>query len=310
MQVDIDAEAIDAVVVGLSRDPMVLPSRYFYDRRGSALFDEICRTEEYYLTRTEVEILERYAAEMAGLIGPGVSLIELGSGASAKTRILLKSLQSPSSYVPVDISDDYLLEAAERLQAEFDGLRILPAVEDYTREFSLPRDHEATRSVVFFPGSSIGNFPPDDIPRLVRNVNRLIGDGGGFLVGIDLVKDSALLNAAYNDAAGVTAAFNINMLRHLNAIDDITFDATAFRHHAFYNTTLSRVEMHLIATRDTLVLAGDRRFELGQGADIRTEESYKFAADDFADLVEQSGLRLRRSWSDERGWFTILYFDR
>lgn len=309
MQIDEYTEAVEAVVNGLSEDPMVLPSRYFYDRRGSHLFDQICRTEEYYLTRTELEILGRHAGEMAALIGPGVSLIEFGSGSSEKTRILLHALQDPASYIPVDISSDYLFEAADRLQGEFEALRVVPVVSDYTREFDVPRDTQAERSVVFFPGSSIGNFEPVEIPGLLRTVGQLSGKTGGFLVGVDLVKDPELLNAAYNDKAGITAEFNLNMLRHLNLHEGVHFDTTAFRHYAFYYEAFSRIEMHLIATRQTIVSAADKRFVLEEGDDIRTEVSYKFRLDDFVGEVEESGLRLVKGWMDDRAWFAILYFE-
>jgi dimethylhistidine N-methyltransferase len=296
------------VVAGLSRRPRRLPCKYFYDERGSQLFDRICELDEYYLTRTELAIMREYAPEMATTIGHGASLIELGSGSSVKTQLLLDALVDPASYVPVDISRHHLQKSAARLARVYPALRIRPVAADFTRGFRLPDSVAATNRVVYFPGSTIGNFRPSAAQRFLQEIARIVGPGGGLLIGIDLVKERSVLTAAYNDAAGVTAAFNLNLLARIKRELAGSFDLPAFRHLAIYNASRQRIEMHLVSTKAQTVRIGDRRFEFELGETIRTELSHKYTIDQFAALAAPAALRLQHVWTDERRWFAVLYF--
>ena len=306
----IDTRAVKDMVIGLSQSPMTLPSKYFYDRTGSELFERICGTPEYYLTRIETGILAEYAGEIAGMLGPRVRLVELGSGSSQKTRILLDNLEEPVAYVPVDVSEGFVNESARRLAREYPGVEIKPVFADFTEPFSLPPDERARRTVVFFPGSSIGNFSPAEIVTFLSTVRTITGPDGRLLVGIDLVKDVEQIESAYNDAEGVTAAFNLNILSHLNDIAGSDFDVTKFEHHAAYNDDLQRVEMCLVANTDTDVRVGGRCFDLPRGTSIRTELSHKFTVSGFSSIASRAGLGASRVWSDKRHWFSILLIER
>ena len=285
---------------------MTLPAKYFYDEEGSRLFEAICETPEYYVTRTERGILERCARDLADRIGPDVRLVELGSGASTKTRILLDNWTQLHSYEPVDISADFLRSVADQLQDDYPSLKVSPVVADYSNSLDLPESEATGKTVVFFPGSSIGNFHPDDARALLGRVVSIMRPDGLFLIGIDRVKDTGVLNAAYNDADGVTRAFNLNMLNHLNALGAATFRVDDFEHRAFFNSAASRIEMHLDVVRETRVNAGSDEFVLAPGDSIRTEVSYKYTIRGFEDLARSAGLRLVESWSDDREWFSIL----
>lgn len=301
----------DAVVHGLSRGPKSLPATFFYDAEGSRLFDRITELPEYYPTRTEVGILRDHGAEMAALLGPGVQLVELGSGSSVKVRLLLDRLAKPAGYVGVDISREHLRDACDRLAADYPGLEVLALCADYVTQdvpvpppsMGLPR-----RRVAFFPGSTIGNLVPEEAERFLARWRPELA-GGGMLVGVDLKKDKAVLDAAYDDAAGVTAAFNLNLLARINRELDGGFDLSAFRHHAFYDPTKGRVEMHLVSTRDQIVPAAGRRFAFQAGEGIHTENSCKYTVPEFQALAARAGYRPARVWTDAGRLFSVHWLE-
>ncbi len=303
-----DAARIRAEVLrGLRRRPKDLPCKYFYDELGSRLFEDICELDEYYLTRAELAIMRRHAGAMAATIGPRCCLIEFGSGSSRKTRLLLDHLEEPAAYVPIDISEAALEASARALTADYPGLDVLPVCADFTRPFDLPELPPAARRAVYFPGSTVGNFGPAAAGRLLRRIRRLCGRGGGLLIGYDLKKDPAVLNAAYNDSRGVTAEFNLNLLRHINRELGADFQLDGFRHLAFYNAEQGRIEMHLVCTRPQTVHIGRARVDLAEGETIRTEYSYKYAVAEFSALAEGAGLRPRQAWTDAAGLFCVQY---
>jgi L-histidine Nalpha-methyltransferase len=297
------------VLRGLRRPHKELPCKYFYDARGSRLFDAICGLEEYYPTRCELEILRRRGGELAAALGPGCAVIEYGSGSSLKTRLLLERLDRPAAYVPIDVSGEHLLRAAARLRARFPGLDVRPVVADFTGPFGLPELPPAARRVVYFSGSTIGNFPPDEAVALLAGIRRLCGPGGGLLIGVDLKKDPAVLEPAYDDARGVTAAFNLNLLVRINRELGADFDLCRFRHLAFYDRDHGRIEMHLVSLAEQAVTVGGSVFYFRQGESIRTEYSHKYGLDDFAALASRAGLRVRGVWTDERGWYSVQYLE-
>ena len=301
-----DAKLAAEVVAGLSRQPRTLPCKLFYDQRGSALFDRICDLPEYYLTRAELSIMRRHAADIAEAIGPEAMIIELGSGSSVKTRLLLDHLRSPAAYVPVDISRAHLNAAAARLAQAYPHVEILPVAADYTAAMRLPEPREQPASrVVYFPGSTIGNFEPADAVAFLQRMRRLAGHGSGLLIGVDLKKDPDLLHAAYNDAQGVTAAFNLNMLAHINREAGGRFDVQGFAHYAFYEPRAGRIEMHLISRRDQAVRVAGRLFKFEQGRTIHTESSYKYSLADFERLAGECGYQPRNVWLDEQRLFSV-----
>ncbi len=296
------------VLDGLSRRRKRLPSKYFYDDAGSRLFDRICELDEYYLTRCELDLLQRHAGEMAEAVGPGAVLIEYGSGSGLKTRLLLDRLRDPAAYVPVDISGEQLQRSAARLARRYPGLPVAPVVADFTRPFELPPlPATAGRRVVFFSGSTIGNFRPAEAVRLLRQMAQLCGPAGGLLVAADLKKDRAVLEAAYNDRAGVTAAFNLNLLTRIDRELGGDFVPEAFRHLAFYNARRGRIEMHLVSLKDQAVSVGGAVFSFRRGETVRTEYSYKYSPNDFAGLAERAGLCVKRLWTDAKGWFSVQW---
>ena len=296
------------VLLGLRKRHKTLPCKYFYDAKGSKLFDAICELPEYYPTRTELGILREHAGAMARQLGPKVALIELGSGSSVKTRLVLDALDHPAAYLPVDISREHLLESAARLAADYPQLSVRPICADFTRTVKPPDDLPiGARRVVYFPGSTLGNFGPRPARRLLRRMARLAGTGGGVLIGVDLKKEPCLLEAAYDDAAGVTAAFNKNLLERINHELDGDFDLRSFRHHALYNPRLGRVEMHLISQRRQSAKIAGEQIEFGEGESIHTESSYKFAIRDFAKLASRAGLSAREVWTDRRQWFGVIF---
>jgi dimethylhistidine N-methyltransferase len=298
----------DDVVRGLSSSPKFLPSKYFYDEVGSRLFDEITELEEYYLTRTETRIVERFAEEMADEIGPGALLVELGSGSSAKTRLLLECLDEPTGYIPVDISGDYLATVAHRLRTEHDGLTVLPLVADFTEPLVLPPTLDPpTRRIVYFPGSTIGNFRALEAERLLRRLRSVVGANGAVLIGFDLVKSRATLEAAYNDQAGVTARFNLNILTHVNAALGTDFDVDGFFHRAPFNTEASRIEMYLVSRRRQQVRLRDHLFDFAACEPILTEYSHKYTQDFFGDLAASAGLTAKRTWTDPQNLFCVQF---
>ena len=301
------AEFRRAVVDGLSASPKTLPCKFLYDAEGSRLFDRICELPEYYPTRTELALLAARAGEIAALAGPGAALVEFGSGAGVKIRLLLAALRAPALYVPVDISREHLAAAARGLALDFPQLPILPVCADYTAPFALPVPPGAAprRRVGFFPGSTIGNFTPDEATAFLRVTARLLGPGSLMIVGADLPKDPAVLLAAYDDAAGVTAAFNLNLLRRINRELGAGFDLSAFRHEARWNAAESRMEMHLVSRRAQAVPLGEALFRFAEGDSIHTENSYKYGIEAFIRLGESAGYRTLETWTDPAGLFGI-----
>lgn len=294
------------VIAGLARTPKQLPSKYFYDATGSCLFDQITKLEEYYPTRTELAIMRAHAREMAARCGPDCVLIELGAGSLVKARLLLDALDRPAAYVPVDVSGDHLEGSARNLAADYPNVVIHPIVEDFTHPFSLP-SLSSERRVVYFPGSTIGNFDRAEVTALMRRLSRLVGPEGGILLGVDLQKDVSALEAAYNDNRGVTAAFNRNLLVRINRELEADFDVDAFRHHAFYNQQHKRIEMHLVSTAAQRVRVGDRSFTFAAGETIHTENSYKYDCRDLARQSRRWNLRVEATWMDANNYFAVLF---
>ncbi len=296
------------VLEGLSSSPKRIAPKFFYDTRGSQLFEAICSLPEYYLTRAETEILTVRAREISDLIGPGCLLIELGSGGSHKVRLLLEALQ-PAAYLPMDISRDHLLRAARRLSAEYPWLEVHATCIDYSRKLDLPYCPNGARKIAFFPGSSIGNFEPEDTVAFLRNVAQMLQANGALLIGVDLKKDAKILHAAYNDSRGVTAQFNLNLLARINREMEGRFILDDFEHSAFYNETQGRIEMHLTSHRQQTVQVGAQRFGFARGETVHTENSYKYGLDEFQDLARRAGFRPVRAWSDSQGLFSVHYLN-
>lgn len=287
------------VLDGLRKSPKELSSVWFYDELGSFLFDSICELPEYYLTRTELAIMQTHAAEMAQHIGPRAALIELGSGTSFKTRLLLDQLDWPLVYVPVDIAREHLLDAAGHTARDYPALQVSPVCADFTQPFDLPRQALlAQRRVVYFPGSTLGNFTEERAQELLASMRRMIGHDGAVLIGIDLKKDPAVLKRAYDDAAGVTAEFNINALRHMNRELGCNFDLGAFEHQALWNEDAGRIEMHLVSKSDQLVELGGERIAIARGEHLRTEYCHKYTLESFAELAARADLAVTRVWMD------------
>jgi dimethylhistidine N-methyltransferase len=298
------------VLAGLARDQKRIPPKFFYDKRGSRLFDAITGLPEYYPTRTEIGILDRYGSEMARLVGRDSVLVELGSGSSHKIRVLLEALE-PAVYVPVDISRDHLLASARDLASAFPALDVRAVCADYSIPLDLPIATDGRARTAFFPGSSIGNFDPAEAVLFLARVGQLVGPGGKLLVGVDLRKDPAVLHAAYNDAQGVTAAFNLNLLRRINRELDGDFDLDAFAHRAFYDGTAGRIEMHLVSALDQKVRVAGQVVGFRAGESIHTENSYKYSIDGFQDLARAAGFVVEQLWTDPQSLFSVhcLRFD-
>lgn len=294
------------VIAGLRAEPKRLHPKFFYDATGSELFDRICELPEYYLTRTELSILEERLPAFARGFGRRARVIEPGSGASIKTRILLDALREPATYVPVDISETHLLTAARGLAARYPALDILPVCADFTEPFDLPRGSRAfDRTLVFFPGSTIGNFDAPEAVRLLAAMARMAGPDGTLIVGLDLRKSPLVLERAYNDAAGVTAAFNRNVLAHLNRRFGADFDVDAFEHYAFWNARAGRIEMHLVSTREQAVRIDNARITFARDESIWTESCYKYDYVQFAALARCAGLHVHDIWTDKKRLFSV-----
>ena len=296
----------EAVLEGLAARPKTIPPKFFYDERGSRLFDAITELPEYYPTRTEIGLLERHAGEIAALTGPRCLLVELGSGSSRKVRILLEGLE-PRAYVPLDISREHLRHSATTLAAEHPGLQVHAVCTDYSTLRQLPFNAAGCPKLLFFPGSSIGNMDPDEARAFLRRMGGLAGPDGSLLIGVDLKKDPALLHAAYNDGQGVTAAFNRNLLVRINRELDAGFDLDAFRHRAFYNDEAGRVEMHLVSSTAQQVAVDGAQFAFAEGETIHTENSYKYAVDEFRSLAREAGLSPVHHWVDNRNLFSLHF---
>lgn len=306
----VNADFLAEVLAGLASSPRTLPCKFFYDERGSELFQKICELPEYYITRTETELLRRSAPEIAESIGPNAALIGFGTGAGIKTRLLLEHLQNPIAYIPVDISRQRLIDSAIELSHAMPALEILPVCADYLQELQFPKplrkpDHMA----VFFPGSTIGNMEPPVAADFLRKICHLCGKSGGLIIGIDLQKSRDILEAAYNDSAGVTAEFNLNLLVRANRELGADFDVARWKHRAVYNEGEGRIEMHLMSEGEQIVHVGGREFAFAGGEKIITEFSYKHTVEGFTRLAASAGFReASRVWTDPNRWFAIFHF--
>ena len=296
---------------GLALQQKTLSPKFFYDERGSELFDEITRLPEYYLTATERQIMQDNIAEIADLIGPRASIIEFGAGSSAKIRQLLENLHEPAVYVPVDISGDYLEAAAAELAVDFPQLEIRPVAADFTKPFDLPNPRiMPERNIVFFPGSTIGNFSPEAALDLLKVMHHEAGANGGLLIGVDLKKDRSTLEDAYNDRAGVTAEFNLNVLRRMNREFDADIDVSSFKHEAVYNEDDGRIEMYLRSLRTQSFEISSESYVVQAGERILTEHSHKYSLAGFAELAGRAGFSVERVFTDARRWFSVQYLTR
>jgi dimethylhistidine N-methyltransferase len=298
----------EAVLNGLAAQPKSIPPKFFYDQRGSELFDAICEVPEYYPTRTEIGLLQTHAHEIAGLIGPQCLLIELGSGASKKVRLLLEALK-PSAYLGIDISRDFLLQSTRQLAADYPWLEVHAACADFSQELALPglSAGGGRNKLAFFPGSSIGNFEPGEAITLLDRLADILGPGGALLIGVDVKKDPQILNAAYNDAQGITAAFNLNLLERVRNELDTTLNPADFYHQAFYNSEQGRIEMHLGSRRAQRVRVARHWFEFARDETIHTENSYKYWVLEFQSLAAQAGYQPIRVWLDQDELFSVHY---
>ena len=298
-------DMVAEVARGLRQRQKSIPPKYFYDAAGSKLFDAITRLPEYYLTRTEIGILDDNRDAIGRRVGVGTCLVEYGSGSSVKVRILLDACR-PAAYVPVDISKDHLVTSARAIYNDFPALSVYPTCADYTAPFDLPPVALELSRVAFFPGSSIGNFDPPAADRFLAAVAGTVGAGGMLIVGVDAKKDPRVLASAYNDAAGVTARFNENLLTHINAAAGADFDLTGFRHRAEYNADAGRIEMYLDATRDQVVRINGDSVAFARGEALHTENSYKYAPDEFVAKAERAGFDCIAAYRDERSYFMVL----
>ncbi|HEY1394410.1 MAG TPA: L-histidine N(alpha)-methyltransferase [Methylibium sp.] len=297
-----------AMLQALSQRPRSIAPKFFYDARGSALFDAICQLPEYYPTRTELGLLAAHAGEMARSIGAQAEIVEFGAGSSRKVRLLLDALEQPRRFLPIDISGEHLQAAMAPLRRDYPALDVQVVVGDFTRELELPAVQPGARRVGFFPGSSIGNFTPEEARDFLRHAAVLLR-GGGLLIGVDLVKDPGLLHAAYNDAAGVTAAFNLNLLARANRELGTDFDLAQFAHYAFYEPRQQRIEMHLLSRRAQAVNFGGQRFEFDEGESLHTENSYKYTVEGFQALAAQAGFEPGPVWCDAQRLFSVHWLE-
>ena len=302
------ADDLAEILAGLSRPRKSLSPKFFYDERGSALFEAICELPEYYPTRTELAIMRGSIGEIADRVGPRASVIELGSGSSVKTRILLQHLDRLAAYVPVDISRDHLVAAAKDLARDFPAIEILPVAADFTHPFPLPSPRiPPERNLIYFPGSTIGNFAPEAAHDLLRVMHQEAGDNGALLIGIDLKKDPDVLHRAYNDSAGITAEFNLNMLRRINREFGADFDLEGFDHRAVWDAENGRIEMRLVSRRAQTARLAGREFRLEADEFIVTEHSHKYAPEQFSAMAERAGFRVVDAWTDPNRWFSVQF---
>lgn len=304
-----DAEFCEQVLTGLSQHPRTLPCKFFYDETGSLLFSKICELPEYYITRTEMRILREHGREIGHALGNSVELIGLGTGAGTKTRILLGHLEAPAIYVPVDISREQLTQSSIAFRKQFPGLQVLPVCADYLQPFDLPRrSRKSSQTVVYFPGSTIGNLEPDEATEFLTKVATMAAPGGRALIGVDLKKAKTILERAYNDAAGVTADFNLNLLARINRELGADFSLGQWRHRAIYNEKLGRIEMHLISKIPQTVHLAGAKFTFAAGEPIITEFSYKYSPAEMIAMAQAAGLRFEKLWTDEQKLFGLFLF--
>ena len=301
------AETLHDVLAGLRSTPKTLPARLFYDERGAQLFEEICTLDEYYLTRSELAILRAHVHDIAALAGPECALIEYGSGAGVKVHLLLDALERPAAYVPIDISSEQLDRVAAQLTAEYPNVDVRAVAGDYTKPIQLPTLRQHARRLAFFPGSTIGNFHPAEATAFLTRVRRVVCANGAMVLGVDRRKSADILNAAYDDRLGVTAEFNLNILRRINRDVGADFDLSRFRHRAFFNSAASRVEMHLESTQRQCVTVAGRRIPFEEGETIWTESSYKYDESQLAAVVNAAGFRIERLWTDAADRFWVAY---
>ncbi|MBE9127409.1 MULTISPECIES: L-histidine N(alpha)-methyltransferase [unclassified Coleofasciculus] len=299
----------DEILQSLAQSKKAIAPKFFYDKRGSELFERICELEEYYPTRTEIALLKTHSQEIAQLIGKGSLLIEYGSGSSTKVRILLEALQEPVGYMPIDISQEHMVQASAELAQSYSELDVIAVCADYTQDFQLPpySKKPVNKKLIFFPGSTIGNLDPTQALHLLKQSASLLDTGDGMLIGVDLKKDPAILNAAYNDALGVTAEFNLNLLERINKELNANFDLANFRHWAFYNEEYSRIEMHLISLKEQTVAIAQIPFHFHEGETIHTESSYKYSIEEFQELADRAGFDAPQVWTDANHLFSLHY---
>ena len=299
----------DEVLHGLTQPRKAIPPKYFYDRRGSQLFDQICTLPEYYPTRTEMALLKTHAAEIADLVGPNCVLIEYGSGSSQKIRLLLDALPAPAGYMPIDISRDHMLHSTSDLASQYPALEMAAVCADYTQAFELPplKKQPIGQRVLFFPGSTIGNLEPEMALQLLKQSVARLDRGDSLLLGVDLKKDPAILHAAYNDSSGVTAAFNLNLLTRINRELNGNFDLAKFRHYAFYNPVQGRVEMHLFSLQEQRVQIQQHPISFRAGETIHTENSYKYTVEELQEIAHLAGFTAVKTWMDEQQLFSVYY---
>ncbi len=304
----VDGIFLADIVDGLTKTQKTIPCKYLYDQRGSKLFDQICHLDEYYLTRSELQIMQRHGQAMAQQLGQRIMLVEYGSGSSVKSRMLLDALEEPVAYVPVDISKEHLLQTADRLRIAYPKTQILPVVADFTFPFVLLKsDIEPSHIALYFPGSTIGNFTMQQAGKLLQFMATMLGPKGGLLIGIDLQKDPAVIEAAYNDSEGVTADFNLNLLRRINSQLDCDFDLANFQHQAIYNSVEHRIEISLLSLRDQVARLGEHEISLHAGEEILSEYSHKYTVDGFTQIAAEFGFSLHSYWTDDRDYFGVLH---
>jgi len=301
-------ENIAEIVAGLTQPHKSISPKYFYDERGSLLFDAITRLPEYYLTGTEIGIMQNNIAEIVELVGKQASLIEFGSGSSLKTRILLEHLDELAAYVPVDISEEHLLASAQQIRNDFPDTEVLPVVADFTRKFDLPTPKVMPlRNIVYFPGSTIGNFEHNVALNLLRVMRHEAKEKGALLIGVDLQKDATIIENAYNDSQGATAEFNLNILQHLNQVYGADFDLDAYSHDAQYDVGDGRIVIHLVSARDQVVHIGETQIDIADGEKILTEYSHKYTLQGFAEMAGQADFRVEKVWADAEHLFSVQY---
>ncbi len=298
------------VIEGLSKSRKELPCKYFYDEHGSQLFDEICSLEEYYVTRTELDIMHKNIDEMSDVMGRKLMFVEYGSGSSEKIKIILDHVKGICTYVPIDISCKHLSKSAAQIASQYKQIEVIPVCADYNKPFSIPESkNNILHKIVYFPGSTIGNFHPDEARKFLKQIAEVAGPNGGLLIGVDLKKDSSILNRAYNDSRGITAEFNLNQLKHLNRELGTDFELDNFRHRAFYNSEQGRIEMHLISTENQTVSLNGTTISFDKDESIWTESSYKYSLAEFKSVAIDAGFSVKQVWTDENNLFSVQYLD-